>query len=202
MKKMVFVTAAAIAMAAPATGAAAQSFQGPHVGAQAGWNHDKVGSAPWENFGLDVNRSKDALVGGLYVGYDHLVTPNIVLGLEAGVSAATKDRLERVESGATVTLDPKYSLELSSRAGYLIDPSTLIYARGGYANLRASTRQTGKDGVLQQRSNLNGWMAGAGVERLLTSSVSTRLEYRYSDFNGSGSDVKRHQVLLGASYRF
>jgi outer membrane immunogenic protein len=200
--KMLFVSVVALAMAAPSTGAAAQSFQGAHVGAQAGWNRDKVGSAPWKNFGLDLNKSKDTLAGGLYLGYDQLVTPNIVLGLEAGLSAATKDRLERSESGAIVTIDPKYSLELSGRAGYLLDPATLIYARGGYANLRVATKQTGKDGVLQQRSNLDGWMAGAGIERLLTSNVSTRLEYRYSDFNGNGSDMKRHQVLFGASYRF
>ena len=61
---------AGAALAALASGPAfAQSFEGPYVGAQAGWNHD-----------IAIHDDKDAAVGGVFVGYDHHVTPNVVLG--------------------------------------------------------------------------------------------------------------------------
>jgi outer membrane immunogenic protein len=201
MKKHVLAAAAAILTVAASTGAAAQSFQGPHVGAHAGWNHDKAKTAPWE-YELRSDESKDALTGGIYLGYDHVVAPNVVVGVETGITAATKDRIVRSESGAVLEIDPKYSIDVSARAGYLIDPATLLYARGGYSNLRTKTSLAGKDGVLRRTDNLDGWMAGGGVERLLTSNVSGRLEYRFSKFSGEGSDIERHQVLIGAAYRF
>jgi outer membrane immunogenic protein len=202
MKKIALAAAALAAAGTAASAANAQDFQGPYVGAQAGWSHEKVGQAPWDDYALSVDKSDDVASGGLYLGYDHLISRNVVLGLEAGISAGTKDKLVRPESGATVGVDPKHSAELSVRAGYLLTPETLAYVRGGYSNLRAETTQAGKDGVLHHTANLDGWVAGAGIERLLTTNVSTRLEYRYSDFGGDGSDLKRHQVLLGVAYRF
>ena len=202
MKTITFAALAFAALATAPTAAQAQSFQGPYVGAQAGWNHDRASQAPWDDYAIPLDASRDAVSGGVYLGYDHRVAPNFVLGLEAGVTAARDDALVRSETGATLALDPKYSIDASARAGYLLDPATMVYARGGYARLRVHTSQAGKDGVLKQNANLDGWLAGAGIERLLTPNLSTRLEYRYSDFGGNGGDVQRHQVLLGASYRF
>jgi outer membrane immunogenic protein len=202
MTKIVFAIAALAAATTLASGASAKGFQGPYVGGQAGWTHKKVGDAPWDDYVLEVGKSKDAASGGLYLGYDHLISPKVLLGLEAGLTVSAKDKIVRSESGATITYDPKHSVELSARAGYMLAPTTLAYVRGGYSNLRVKTSLAGKDGVLQRTSNLDGWLAGAGVEHLLTSNVSTRLEYRYSDFGGDNSNVKRHQVLLGAAYRF
>jgi len=202
MKKITLAILASAAMAAGSTAAHAQNFQGPYVGAQAGWNRDEAGQAPWDGYGIPLEESRDAAGGGLYLGYDHLVTPSFVLGLEAGVTAARDDELVRSETGATLTVDPKYSIDASARAGYLLDSATMVYARGGYTNLRVSTSQAGKDGVLRDNANLDGWLAGAGLQRVLTPNLSTRLEYRYSDFSGQGGDVQRHQVLLGASLRF
>jgi outer membrane immunogenic protein len=184
------------------TGAHAQTYQGPFVGVQGGWNHDKVANAPWKSYDLGLNKSKDAFSGGVYAGYDHMFTPEVLVGLEAGLSASAKDRLVRRESGVVVELDPKYAVDVTARTGLLLSPATLIYARGGYVNLRTDTRQSGKDGVLHEKSNLGGWTAGAGLEHLLAPGVSTRLEYRYSKLSGDRSDVKRQQVLLGASFRF
>jgi outer membrane immunogenic protein len=202
MKKIVFASASAlVALMVPAT-ASAQNFQGPFVGAQAGWNHNKLESTKWGDSELEVGKSKDSVVGGLYVGYDHVVAPNVVLGVEAGISATTKDKITRSESGAFLEVDPKYSIDATARAGYLIDPSTLLYARGGYAHLRTDTRLTGKDGTLRHKDNVSGWTAGGGLERVLTANVSGRVEYRFSKFDEQGSNLDRHQVLLGASFRF
>jgi outer membrane immunogenic protein len=200
MNKLFF--AAGAFLLAVSSGVSAQSFQGPFVGLQGGWNHDKVAAAPWDGSELKVEKSKHAPAGSLVLGYDQHLAPNVVVGLEAGLTATAKDKIVRSESGASLEVDPKYSLEASARGGYLLDPSTMVYARGGYTNLRTVTELTGKDGTLRHKANLDGWMAGAGVERLFTANVSGRVEYRYSDFSGNGGDVKRHQVFVGAAYRF
>ncbi|MBV2148955.1 porin family protein [Sphingobium sp. AS12] len=45
-------------------------------------------------------------------------------------------------------------------------------------------------------------MIGGGVERQLTSNVSTRLEYRHFDLSEGDGNFDRHRVLAGLSYRF
>lgn len=78
---------AALAAAAPSM-ASAQDLQGPFVGVQAGWTHDKA-KIPTAT-ALD-NQDQDSFVGGVFAGYDHRATPNAVLGVEAGFQAGAED---------------------------------------------------------------------------------------------------------------
>jgi outer membrane immunogenic protein len=39
-------------------------------------------------------------------------------------------------ASANYSVDPKYSFDVTERAGYLVDPKTLLYVRGGYTNAR------------------------------------------------------------------
>lgn len=182
---------AGAAFAALASGPAfAQSFEGPYVGAQAGWNHD-----------IAINDDKDAAVGGVFLGYDHHVAPNVVLGAEGGFSLAASDRIGPSGTDAA-TIDPHYSFDLSARAGYVLGERNLLYVRGGYANMRGRFTQTAGSAVLSGNQTYDGWFAGGGIERKLLDNVSTRLEYRFVDFDGNGRDFQRHQVLAGVAYRF
>jgi outer membrane immunogenic protein len=105
-------------------------------------------------------------------------------------------------SGTNYEADPKYSFDLTARAGYLVNPQTLLYARGGYTNARLRTTVTDAAGILSDSDNRDGWLAGAGVEREVAQKLSARLEYRYSKLSeGTGKD-QRHRVLAGLSYRF
>ncbi len=189
MIRLMLVGAAFVALSsAPAL---AQEFQGPYIGAQAGWNQDKVGD------------KQDAFVGGAFVGYDHEVVPNVVLGAEAGFALGASDRIGPYGPD-NVSVDPRYSLDASVRAGYVLGERNLLYVRGGYANSRVRlTRDIGGVAV-SDKDNLDGWFVGGGVERKLLDNVSTRLEYRYHDF-GDNTDIgkyERHQVLAGVAYRF
>lgn len=174
------------------TPALAQEFQGPYVGAQAGWNHDKA-----------VGDTQDAVVGGVFAGYDHEVAPNVVLGIEGGFSLGASDRVGP-HGPDNASLDPRYSFDASVRAGYVLGERTLLYARGGYANVRARLTQDVEGVAVTTSDSYDGWFVGGGVERKLLDNVSTRVEYRYSDFgddNGFGKH-ERHQVLAGVAYRF
>jgi hypothetical protein len=54
---------------------------------------------------------------------------------------------------------------ISARAGYLVYDKTLVFLRGGYANLRVRTTLSSEDRTLQASDNLDGWQVGGGVER-------------------------------------
>lgn len=190
MVRLMLVGAAFVALSS--TPAVAREFQGPYVGAQAGWSQNKA-----------VGDQQDAVVGGVFAGYDHEVIPNVVLGAEAGFSLGAGDRVGP-HSAENASLDPRYSFDASARAGYVLGGRTLLYVRGGYANLRGRLTHD-VDGVAVTTSdNYDGWFAGGGIERKLIDNVSTRVEYRYSDF-GDDHDLgknERHQVLAGVAYRF
>jgi len=192
MNRFMLAGAALVALsAAPALAQSSTSFDGPYVGVQAGWNHD-----------IAINQKKDAVVGGAFAGYDRQVTPNIVLGVEGGISLAASDRIG--PSGPDqATIDPHYSFDLSARAGYVVGGNNLLYVRGGYANTQARfTQLVGTNTTLSENRSYDGWFVGGGAERKLTDKVSTRLEYRFNDFDNDGHKFQRHQVLAGIAYHF
>lgn len=193
-----FVSAAGL-FAAPA---AAETFDGPYIGVQGGWNRAETAVATSAGTVIDEEVSRDALVLGGYAGYNYKLTDRVVIGAEAGFSAAFDDDVRALSTGSSLTIDPRYSFDLTARAGYLVDDKTLVYLRGGYANLRARTSLATNSGTLRENDNLDGWLVGGGLERALTDRLSTRLEYRYSDFGNNGGEYDQHQALVGISYNF
>lgn len=192
--------AATIAAASPA--AAQEAFQGPYAGIEAGWNQKKIGRADTDIGRADIGDSKDSATAGIFAGYNQKVTDKIVLSGEAGFSMGFDDAVTRVGGGRLASIDPEYRFNLGVRAGYLVDDKTLIYARGGYENLRASVRINDAAASRYGKDTFDGWSVGGGVERLLTERVSARLEYRYSDLGGSDTKFQRHQALVGVAYHF
>ncbi|PZQ57599.1 MAG: hypothetical protein DI555_01355 [Novosphingobium pentaromativorans] len=193
MKKIVagILAAASIMAVSPAF---ADTFQGPYVGVQAGWNQDKARGADTDIGDLAIRDTRDAFVGGAFAGYNYKITPNVVIGAEGSFDIAADDALR---SGGAV-IDPNYAFDLSARAGYLVNPKTLLYVRGGYENMRARV----SDGVVSGHDTFDGWSVGGGIEREIVDKVSARIEYRYSDLGSNGHDFDRHQALVGVAYHF
>src|SRR3546814_3687340 len=100
----------------------------------------------------------------------------------------------RDTGAALVTVDPKRSLDLTARAGYLVTDNTLLYARGGYTNARVRTSFDGAAGFRSATENRDGWMVGGGVERAISDNVSARLESR------SEEHTSELQSLMRISY--
>lgn len=190
---------ASIAAAAPAT---AQTFSGPYAGVQLGWSHTEVGSPNTDAGRADIDRSKDAFVGGVFAGYNYRASDHIVLSAEAGFNLAASDSVRRAGNGTAASIDPDYAFDLGVRAGYLVNDKTLVYARGGYENLRASVRLVNGTSVTRDHDTFDGWSVGGGVERALTDRISARAEYRYSDLGSGNGKFDRHQALLGVAYHF
>ena len=184
------------------TGAAhAESFDGPSVGVQAGWVQNKVRNPKTDLGVTTIDASKDSAVLGGYAGYDKSFG-KFVVGAEMGLNFGTSDTVSSGAGVNRVMLDPKRSFDFTARAGYLVTPSTLVYARGGYTNDRVRTTLTSASGTTSASEDRDGWLVGGGVERLITDHVSARLEYRYADLSNGDGKYDRHQVLTGITYRF
>lgn len=182
--------------------AQAEDFDGPYIGVQAGWNRAEVADRTIDAQPIDTEVSRDALVLGGYAGYNHQINDRFVIGAEAGFSGAFDDEVRAHSDGTALTIDPRYSFDLTARAGYLVNDKTLIYVRGGYANARVRTTLVSDEGTTRVSDNLDGWLVGGGVERVLTDNISARLEYRYTDFGNDGGQHDQHQALVGISYNF
>ena len=200
--KSPLISIAAIAMlGAAAAPAHADTFDGPYVGVTAGWERseiaDRIDAQP-----ITGEASRDALVLGGYAGYNLKATDRIVIGAEAGFSAAVDDQNRAASAGKSLTIDPRYSFDLSARAGYLVTDKALVYVRGGYANTRVRTTLDGLTGPVTASDNLDGWQVGGGLEYAISDRISARAEYRYSDLGSNGGQYDRHQTLVGVSYNF
>ena len=202
MKHAILAAIALAATATPAFAQDAQPFEGPFIGASAGWNRAEADGRTEGGQPLDGEAARDSVVIGAFAGYDHKVVDRVVLGAEAGFSIALDDSSAGRSAGNQITLDERYSFDLTGRAGYLVTDDVLIYARGGYANSRVRTEIEQAGGVATRSDNRDGWLVGGGSEYAISPNIRARVEYRYSDFGSDGRNSERHQALVGVSYKF
>lgn len=194
MKTFALIAAGAVAMAA--TSAQADTFSGPSVGVQGGWVQNSVNDPLTAAGQNDLHARRNGGDVGAFVGYDYKLTPRVVVGAQAEFNLPIGGRV----TDDVYAIQPKRSIDLSVRTGYLVNPQTLVYARGGFVYQR--DRADIIPAQVSFNSNQNGWMVGAGVERAVTPNVTARLEYRYTDLSESDGTWDRHQVLAGVAYHF
>ena len=204
-------------------------------------------------FRQDVNGG----LGGGQVGYNWQVDRKWVLGLEADIQwsgersstllTSVGPRYGSTAVGvpfgigadfssiATQTANLAYDLQwfatFRGRAGFLVDPQTLLYATGGLAvgEFKYSAQTTtsidvfnGNAGVVPVRTLVFagtpasssdtrvGWTAGAGIERKFSPNWSGKLEYLYMDFGSktyfagtaNQADVSFHDHIFRAGINY
>ena len=194
MKFQVALFAAAATAAVVATPALAAPFAGPYVGVELGLDNYEVQAedifAPGDEFdGLSGN----GIVGGVFAGYD-VAVGNAFIGLEAKASlsdaSATYD--DTVDS---LTVRAKETFGATARAGVMLNESTGVFARAGWANTKFKVNLNGA----ADSDNDDALVLGAGLQSRVGSAASVRVEYvrtDYSDF------VKNNAVLAGVAFHF
>jgi outer membrane immunogenic protein len=202
----------------------AEGFTGPYIGVFTGYSwadDDGKGSNGNENW--TQNPNPRGLQLGLQGGYNWSLQNNILVGIEADYAhrggdsdkAYYKDDGE-ADTDYALTSDLKASASIRARLGYLLDSTTLLYVTGGYATIDVERRNLDSYGYETSESTSDwqeGWTAGVGAEYLMTSNLSGRLEYRYSDYGTENihvdmwsEDYKQslteQSVRVGLSYQF
>ena len=217
MRMLAMTAIAAVSAGAFAAPAMAQTvpFNGPRIGVIAGYDGISPGSSEDQDFRGD--KTVDGFQYGVDGGYD-VNLGTAVIGVEGEVADST-GKVHPYDN------DPNYfgygrvktgrDLYIGARAGALVTPNTLIYAKAGYTNARLDL--TAQDGETEtgRHFNLDGYRVGAGVEHQFAGNMYAKVEYRYSNYgkarfeysDGSNTnnfdvDTDRNQVVAGVGMRF
>lgn len=220
MRKVLLATTVAalgLGAAAPAFAQATdRPFTGPRVGAILGWDGLRPGSTEDSDIRGD-DQSADGLLYGVDAGYD-IGLGGAVVGVEGEITGSTG----KVDNDPRDVNDFGYGrvkagrdLYLGARAGVTLNPTTLLYVKGGYTNARLDLTRGDTTTETGRHFNLDGYRVGAGVEKQLTRNAYVKAEYRYSNYgnarlefaNGGNTDnfsvdTDRHQAVVGAGIRF
>jgi len=200
MSRFAFALLAAAAIAGPAVAQEAKNFNGPFIGGQIGWQQDRQ-SLDLSTVPPSTIRAKgDGFAYGGQLGYD-LNLGGGVIGVETSLTGRTG-----TSRFPTFDLESGRTINVTARAGWLVTPEGLLYARGGYSNARFSI--TNPAGSAENR---DGYTVGAGYEQMLGKNVSARIEYNYSDYGndtlpgiggGASLNYHRHALMTGVNFRF
>ena len=159
---------------------------------------------------------QSGVLGSIYGGVDYQITQRGLVGLMAEASyAGFNGSVSASVPGAfaQVSQNTGFGWAVLLRAGFLADPSTLLYFTGGYAGQIINTNGTatvpGGTANFSTNNTMNGWTFGPGFETMLTNKLSAKLEYRYSQFGrqtigstGISMEPSTHAIRAGLSYRF
>ncbi|MBC6717693.1 porin family protein [Aurantimonas sp. DM33-3] len=161
-------------------------WSGPYAGAFVGYNTSNFDQSAGASF------DGDGFVGGVYTGYNWQ-TDQFVYGLEADLGGSNVDASgTNATTGAQIDADSNIFGSFRARAGVAVDPF-LVFATGGVA---AARNELSLNGFSDSQTSI-GYTLGAGVEARVSDDVTTRLEYRYSDFGSETYDLGNTSISSG-----
>ncbi|MGC1862262.1 MAG: outer membrane beta-barrel protein [Methylocystis sp.] len=151
---------------------------------------------------------------GFTAGYNHMVAPNLLIGLEGDFDFAGLRASQNPYFGFATQGSINDMATIRARVGYVMDRA-LVYVTGGFAgsNNTVSVNNVWGGAFYGERSIFQtGWALGAGVEFMLTPNLSAKAEYlftsvgsdRYFDYsyNALQSAVNTSAVKVGVNYHF
>lgn len=179
-------------------GAQAQGFNGLYFGGQIG--HDSY-NMNVQDEDLDGTLGGNGIEGGIFAGYN-LGLDGFVVGVEGqfGLSDAS---IGIATPGLEYTASARESWGLSARAGAMVTSNTLLYAHTGWTKTKFKEEVTLTGITESDKSRLDGWRIGGGLEVLVTEQVTARAEYSHVRYERSaGVRPTNNSVQLGLAWHF
>lgn len=221
-KKVIWVAVStSLSLATPAMAqevAPVDPFSRFHIEALVGYDVTKAGSTTDDDVNEDNDQSIDGLTYGLGAGYDFRFN-NFVVGPEAEVTwstAKTSFHDGDFEGFGLGNVKTNRDFYVGARFGYVVSPTTMIYAKGGYTNAKFDVNNASGTVETNRDIDSDGWRIGAGIEQAISGRAFAKFEYRYSnykkgelDYRGDfpdgdrfDLDLDRHQLMAGVGLRF
>jgi outer membrane immunogenic protein len=175
----------AMAVVAPVS-----SWEGFYLGADAGFG---MGVTAFDQpFHGDFMGSQ-GFAGGLLAGYNHMLAPRWLFGVEADASWSDIEHREAFNDGVgdilTLKLGQEDAYSLRGRFGYLVTPTTLLYATGGWSWSHFNySLNSNLDFYETQKLWLAGPQAGFGIETMVSAGWIARLEYLQAFYDSGTID--------------
>lgn len=146
------------------------NWSGAYVGGHGDYNMGRFS-------GGDFNAR--AFGGGVYGGYN-MQNDKIVYGAEADLGYSGYDG----STGSNLKGRQGINGSVRGRVGYDLNP-VLLYGTAGVA--AANTKVSGANGGDSKVAY--GYTLGAGAEAMVTNNITTRVEYRYTDYQSKDYNV-------------
>lgn len=176
------------------------TWSGPYAGGFVGYNFaefDQAGGAAFDGEGA---------VGGVYAGYN-FQAGRVVYGLEADIGGSDVDAGGfNAATGLPLSSGQSAFGSVRGRLGYAMD-SFMVFATGGLA----VSEQELALGVVHDTNTHLGYTLGAGIEAEILDNVTSRIEYRYSDYQSEdyrlgnvtiSSGFDEHSIRAGLALKF
>lgn len=201
------VSSAASAADAVAAGVpSAEYWNGLYAGVHAGYGWGRARNV--DASGPDSYRDIDGWLGGVQIGANTRMN-GIVLGVEGDI-AVSGIGFSNAGQGFSLDGNVDWLSTIRGRVGFTPTERVLVYGTAGVAFAGFDLDLNGGGQLFGGNGFHTGWAVGAGVETMVTDSVSLKAEYVYSDF---GSDsyslpdpvniaLRVHTVRIGANFHF
>lgn len=191
------------------------TWTGFYVGANVGYGWGEADHQAGATSGTGINDIDiDGAFAGGQIGYNWQFD-QIVIGAEADIQwSGIEGDCDDCGGGGQ---PPETSHEIDwfgtirGRLGYAMG-EWMPYITGGYA-FGEATRETASGGGSSFDNNIDGWVAGAGVEWAFAPDWSAKLEYQYIDFGDEEYafdvggfdpvvDLQIHTIRVGVNWHF
>jgi opacity protein-like surface antigen len=146
-----------------------------------------------------VSTDPSGVLGGLQAGYNHMLSPNWLIGIEGELSWTSA-------SGSSLDFQSNHHWydTLDARGGYVMG-SWLFYGKVGGAWMNADYSTPGSATSVTR----GGFDIGAGAEYMFAPQWSAKAEYTFLDFgrdnlpfSGFTVDTEVHEFKVGVNYHF
>lgn len=154
------------------------SWSGFYIGVHGGYGFS---DADWDFFGASLSNPGSGSVLGGQIGYN-FQSGRVVYGIEGDLSSSWMSGTDGCGVGLTCRHDLNWMGSVRGRLGLAVnDNRTLLYGTGGvaWADAKFSSNFGGDYSVTQQ-----GWVAGLGIEHMLSPNLTMRVEYLNYSFGG------------------
>jgi opacity protein-like surface antigen len=202
LMKALIVTAA-LAAAASASAAEPQNndhyFDGWRLGVGAGdvfthLDHGLSGAA------LAGSHGSESANLALTSGFDYQLGDRVVVGAEYALLAGQRP-IHKATASGTFDVKPGLAEQLTARAGVLLTPQYLLFARAGYAEQRFSRADRDASGFVTASSHKSRFapLFGVGLEHAFTTRLSARSEIQTARF---ASGIHETTGMFSLHYKF
>ena len=203
-------------------------FDGPYAGIHIGYDTSYANGTQYNVDGdstgyTSSNYSLGSTVFGGFVGFNKVLTNNVLVGIEADYEFQDADKtsseLDGGEPDDNFSVKSKAGDAASFRAklGYVFNENrTLAYLTAGYAieKLKNTYIDTVEEPTLTSTSSnwYKGWTVGAGGEHFVYDNLAIKAEFRYTDDDNQVDSVysstykvnfqPNKSVRIGVAYHF
>ena len=190
-------------MTVAATGVFAQANN--FEGFTAGINVSSVGATTTLKDEGSADIGQQSVVPGIELGYNFAASKEIVLGLTATYDFANTKLGQIGDQDGNANLKGQNRMSINFKPGYVITPSTMIYATVGYNSMSGKLTENPPGSTITQTFTGIGY--GLGIAVMATKNVFVKAEVQQINFgsqNLDGTSLQPNLTLgtIGIGYKF